>query len=89
MSEVIKDDWTLLKGQIKTRFGKLTDESIDSMKGNMDLLSAKLQKVYGYAREQAHKEVTNFKASLHAATEPVKALVPEKVRSGHIAHKLS
>lgn len=59
-----KTDWTHLRSQIKARFGKLTDESIDSAKENLDLLTLKLQSAYGYAREQAEKELSGFKATL-------------------------
>ena len=76
-TENTKADWNEIKGIIKTRFGKLTDEAIDSAKENLDLLSAKLQKFYGYAREQADKEVATFKASLHEATKPEET--PKKV----------
>jgi uncharacterized protein YjbJ (UPF0337 family) len=70
--DAIKDDWMGIKSKIKTRFAKLSDESIDSVKGNLDLLSGKIQSAYGYAREQADKEIQSFRASLHEATEPTK-----------------
>ncbi len=75
--DAIKDDWTEIKGKIKAKFEKLSDETIDSMKGNLDLLSAKLQSAYGYAREQADKEFQTFKATLHQATEPLKPVLSE------------
>lgn len=55
---------TEINTQIKNRFSKLSDESIASLKGNLDLLVAKLQTGYGYAKEQAEKELASFKASL-------------------------
>ncbi len=54
-----------MKSKIKARFGKLSDESIESLKGNLEPLSSKLQSAYGYAREQADKESAGFKTSLH------------------------
>ena len=68
--DTTKRDWTDVKDKIKARFGKLTDESVDSVKENLDLLTGKLQTAYGYAKEQAEKEVKTFKASLHEATKP-------------------
>lgn len=67
-----KGDWSEIKVLLKARFEKLTDDTIDSLKGNLDQLSGKLQSVYGYAREQADKEFEGFKASLHETTEPKK-----------------
>ncbi len=69
-TETIKRDWNEVKGKLKMRFGKLTDESVESLKGNLDLLSSKLQSVYGYAREQADKELAKFKASLETIVLP-------------------
>jgi uncharacterized protein YjbJ (UPF0337 family) len=71
-TEVTKSDWTEIKTKIKARFDKLTDEHLEAMHENVDRLSAKLQSVYGYAKEHADKEIASFKASLHAATEPEK-----------------
>lgn len=70
MESGIKGDWKEIKSLIKTRFEKLNDSSIEAVKDNMELLSEKLQSAYGYAKEHAEKEVSNFKASLHAATKP-------------------
>jgi uncharacterized protein YjbJ (UPF0337 family) len=80
-NESTKSDWNEIKGKLKGRFGKLTDETIESMKGSLDTLSAKLQSAYGYAKEQADKEYSSFKATLHTATEPEKKSVVEENRT--------
>ncbi|HLE13091.1 MAG TPA: hypothetical protein VI754_17690 [Bacteriovoracaceae bacterium] len=66
----MKEDWDAIKDKIKMRFSKVTKESIDSLDGNLELLSKKIQSAYGYAKEKADKEVDGLKASLHAATRP-------------------
>lgn len=70
-------DWTILKGKIKTRFGKLSEDSIESMKGNLDLLSDKLQSTYGYAKDQADKEFSSFKATIHNGNTKVNSMDKE------------
>lgn len=70
MQNESKPTWDQTKSKIKAHFGKLTDENIESTKGNLDLLSPKLQSAYGYAREQADKELTSFRATLKLV-EPV------------------
>ena len=57
------DTWTSTKAKLKHKFDKFTDENLDSFKDNMDGLSAKLQSVYGYAKERAEKEVADFKSA--------------------------
>ncbi len=63
--ETTKENWSELKGKIKARFSKLSDDSIESAKGNLEMLTDKLQDAYGYAKEQASKELAGFKSSLH------------------------
>lgn len=65
--------WDQTKSLIKARFGKLTDSNIESVKSNLDLLSGKLQSVYGYAKEQAEREYKGFKATLPGADVPTEA----------------
>jgi uncharacterized protein YjbJ (UPF0337 family) len=73
--ETPKDNWIEIKGRIRDRFGKLTEESVESLKGNLDLLAIKLQTTYGYAKEQANKELAVFKLYLDKVIEPEKPLV--------------
>ena len=68
-TETTKQEWTKVKGKIKSRFSKLSDETVDSLKGNLDNLSSKLQSAYGYAKEQADREFQSFKATLSEGSE--------------------
>jgi uncharacterized protein YjbJ (UPF0337 family) len=52
-----------LKGKIKAKWGRLTDQDLTEVEGNMEALSGKLQKVYGRSREEADKEVREFRNS--------------------------
>lgn len=61
----VKSDWEELKNKIKANFDKLSDESIESLKDNLDKMPEKLQTAYGYAKEQAEKEFATFKTSLN------------------------
>lgn len=83
----VKEDWTDMKVKIKARFEKLSEDSIDSVKENMDLLSGKLQHAYGYAKDRADEELAGFRATLHAATEP-KDKVVSKTKSGCCDHNM-
>ncbi len=64
--ETSKGDWSQIKNQIKAKYGKLSDDSIESLRGHMDQLSGKLQSAYGYSKEKADTESTNFASSLQA-----------------------
>jgi len=68
----IKDDWVKITRIIKARFKKITDDNIESMEENIELLTDHLQSIYGYTKDKADKELEKLKASIHAATKPKK-----------------
>ena len=57
---VLKGKWHQLKGSIKSQWGKLTDDDIDRIDGESEKLIGKIQERYGYARDQAQREVDDF-----------------------------
>ena len=59
----IKGQWMQIKGQIKERWGKLTDDDLDVIAGKKDQFLGKLQERYGYEKEQAEKELEDFARS--------------------------
>jgi len=52
-----------LKGKIKEQWGKLTDDEIDQMEGNAEILAGKLQERYGLTREDAERQAREFQSS--------------------------
>jgi uncharacterized protein YjbJ (UPF0337 family) len=51
-----------LKGKIKEQWGKLTDDEIDQMEGNAEILAGKLQERYGLTREDAQRQAREFQS---------------------------
>ena len=60
----IEGDWKQVKRQVKTQWGKLTDDDIDVIDGNREQLEGKIQARYGYAKDQVKKEVDDWYARL-------------------------
>jgi uncharacterized protein YjbJ (UPF0337 family) len=58
--DIMKGKWRQLKGELKSQWGKLTDDDVDRMEGNAEKLIGKVQERYGYQREQAKREVDDF-----------------------------
>ena len=54
--DVLKGQWTQLKGKVREQWGKLTDDDLDRMQGNAEQLIGKLQERYGRSREQAEQD---------------------------------
>jgi uncharacterized protein YjbJ (UPF0337 family) len=53
--------WQQVKGKIKQQWGKLTDDDLTMLEGNRDQLIGKVQERYGIAREEAERQVREFK----------------------------
>lgn len=60
----VEGKWKEFSGQVKQKWGKLTDSDIEKMSGRRDELSGHLQKQYGYTKEQAEREIDDFSRSL-------------------------
>jgi uncharacterized protein YjbJ (UPF0337 family) len=56
----VEGKWMQLKGDIKSAWGKLTDQDLTDIEGKYDKLVGKLQEMYGYGKDRAEKEVDDF-----------------------------
>jgi uncharacterized protein YjbJ (UPF0337 family) len=63
--DIIKGKWTQIKGSLKSKWGKLTDDDLDRIDGNHQYLVGKLQERYGWQKEQAEREIRDFEHSLN------------------------
>ena len=59
-SDILKGKWKQLSGQIKERWGELTDDEIEQLEGRRDRLVGKLQEKYGYSKQEAEDRVNAF-----------------------------
>jgi uncharacterized protein YjbJ (UPF0337 family) len=53
----VEGKWQQLKGKVRAKWGKLTDDDLQVIGGKKDQLLGKLQERYGYAREKAEKDL--------------------------------
>jgi uncharacterized protein YjbJ (UPF0337 family) len=56
----LEGKWHQMKGEVKAKWGKLTNDDLDQINGNLEKLIGRLQERYGYARERAEKEVNDY-----------------------------
>lgn len=56
----IGGNWKQFKGKAKEKWGKLTDDDMTVIEGKRDQLVGKIQERYGYAKDQAEKEVSDW-----------------------------
>lgn len=60
--DIMKGKWQQLRGDIRKRWGQLTDSDLDQVQGDREKLAGLLQERYGYAKEEASREVDEFLA---------------------------
>jgi uncharacterized protein YjbJ (UPF0337 family) len=72
--------WKQLKGSVKQRWGKLTDDDLTVIDGKKDQLIGRLQERYGITREQAMREADEWAAAA-ATGDTAAATDPEFARS--------
>jgi uncharacterized protein YjbJ (UPF0337 family) len=53
LNAMIEKNWSEVKGKIKSKWDKINDEEIESVKSDLGQLSGKIQKAYGIAKERA------------------------------------
>jgi uncharacterized protein YjbJ (UPF0337 family) len=58
--DILRGRWNQLKGEIRSRWGKLTDDDMTQIQGEAEKMIGKLQERYGYKRDQAEKELNEF-----------------------------
>ncbi|HWP93042.1 MAG TPA: CsbD family protein [Thermodesulfobacteriota bacterium] len=56
----IEGNWEQLKGKVKEKWGRLTDDDLDVIEGKRDQLVGKLQEKYGFSRERAERETDEW-----------------------------
>lgn len=60
----IEGKWKQLKGTAQQKWGKLTNDDLDQIKGRRDALAGKIQELYGKTKEEAQREVDEWIADL-------------------------
>jgi uncharacterized protein YjbJ (UPF0337 family) len=88
-SDVLESKWQKLKGEIRSQWGKLTDDDLERIAGNKDKLIGVVQERYGYVWDEARQIVDRYLDDYNGlktqATEALRAVASkenlEKLRS--------
>lgn len=60
MNQEFKGKWEQFKGDVKEKWGKLTDDDLTQINGRRDKLVGKLREAYGKSASEVEKEVDDF-----------------------------
>lgn len=58
--DTAKGNWTLLKGNMKLQWGKLTDDHLSKIAGKRDQFTGKIQKAYGATKQVTEEQAREF-----------------------------
>lgn len=59
-NDVMEGKWKQIKGQVRERWGRLTDDELDEIRGQREQLVGKVQEHYGKSKQEAEREVDEF-----------------------------
>lgn len=57
---IIEGKWKQLKGDVRSQWGKLTDDDMDVIGGKRDRLVGMLQERYGKTKDEVEREVDSW-----------------------------
>lgn len=58
--DIAEGKLTQLKGKLREKWGKFTDDDLNIIEGKREQLAGKLQERYGMAREEAERQARDF-----------------------------
>jgi len=58
--DYIEGNWKQLKGKVQEKWGKLTDDDLDTIAGKREQLSGRIQERYGIAKADADRELDDW-----------------------------
>lgn len=64
--DIIEGKWTEVKGAVKQKWGKLTDDDLAEINGSREMLAGKIQKNYGLARDEVEKQLKAWEDDIAA-----------------------
>ena len=58
--DTMKGEIKQLRGKLRAKWGKLTDNDVELIAGKKDILIGKIQERYGHSNDEAEKQVDAF-----------------------------
>ena len=58
--DTLSGQWNQLKGRLRRQWGKLTNDDLDVIQGDKDILIGKIQEYYGRTRDEAERELDDW-----------------------------
>lgn len=62
----LKGDWNIIKGNLKQKWARLTEDDLQLIEGKQDELLGRIQKRTGETREAVEAAIQEYRAALSA-----------------------
>jgi uncharacterized protein YjbJ (UPF0337 family) len=70
--DALKGQWLQLKGEVREKWGKLTNDDLDKIQGRAEQLVGRIQERYGVARADAERQVKDWIRDVKAPSTPTR-----------------
>jgi uncharacterized protein YjbJ (UPF0337 family) len=74
--DTIEGQWRQLRGQIKAKWAKLTDDDLATLSAKKNALVGRIQERYGIVRDEAENQVDEWMARLGRSLDRLEAPEP-------------
>lgn len=58
--DIVEGKWMQFRGDVRSKWGKLTDDDLDQIAGKKDRLIGVLQERYGRRRDEAERDIDDW-----------------------------
>ncbi len=65
-TDQLEGKWKQLKGTVRAKWGKLTDDDVQYIAGNTERFVGRLQERYGIKKEEAQKQLDDWQKAQEA-----------------------
>ena len=79
-TQVMEGKWARLRGDLQKRWGRLTNDDLDQIEGELTNLEGKLRERYGYTKAEASEQVDKFLHEAREQLDDVQARFGRKLR---------
>ena len=57
-NDIFAGNWKQMKGKLREKWGKLTDDDLDVVAGRREQLAGRIQERYGIAKDEVEKQIS-------------------------------
>jgi uncharacterized protein YjbJ (UPF0337 family) len=71
-NDIIKGKWNEIKGEIRTQWGKMTEDELETSSGNMTSIAGLIQQRYGAKKEEVQEKLNGILEKFSQKTDKIK-----------------